>query len=422
MSTALAIAATTRVLASVIDDNVSAASLTGLLGTAQTTASPPDKVKTDATEGPQLNLFLYQVSFNPGWREVGLPSRDGAGNGIDRPPLGLDLHYMLTAYGPDDYTPEILLGLGVQALHETPFLYRQKIRDVFTPPPPLSVIDQTLATANLAEQIEMIKIAPSGMNLEELSKLWTALQGKYRPSAAFHVSVVLIESTARIRSPLPVLRRNLAVLPFQEPNIDAITPQILAWSPNASVAITGQNLRGPGVVVIFAGNPDAPAIPTLTSGGRGATVVLPALPAGINTLRVVRQLAIGTPPPRNIVESNVGSFILRPVIRGAPNEQITVGGATVGGVTPMTVTLDPAMEKTQTISLLLNQLNPPVGVPPLSYSFDAASSDIAANAVTFGVSGVDHSDYLVRVRIDGAESPLRADPSTGQFIGPKVSL
>src|SRR3954453_15392899 len=101
MSTALAIAAATRVLASVIDDNVNAAGLSSLLGTAQTTASPPDKVNTDTKEGPQLNLFLFQVSFNQGWREVGLPSRNAAGDGIDRPPLALNLHYMLTAYGPE---------------------------------------------------------------------------------------------------------------------------------------------------------------------------------------------------------------------------------------------------------------------------------------------------------------------------------
>ncbi len=421
MSTALAIAAATRVLTSVIDDNVNAAGLSGVLGTAQTTASPPDKVKTDSGEGPQLNLFLYQVSFNQGWREVGLPSRNASGDGIDRPPLGLDLHYMLTAYGPEDYTPEILLGLGVQALHETPFLYRQKIRDVFTPPPPLSVIDQALATANLADQIEMIKIAPSPMNLEELSKLWTALQGKYRPSVSFIVSVVLIESEAQIRTPLPVLTRNLAVLPFQEPSIDAVTPQILPWLPSARVVISGQNLGGAGVVAVFSGNPDMAQTLTLTHNGGSAAILLPPLPAGINTLRVMRQLAIGTPPPRNIIESNVGMFILQPVIRGAPNEPITVG-PTVGGITPVTVPLDPVLTATQHVSLLLNQLAPPVGVPPTSYSFDAAPADIAANAVTFRISGVGGGQYLVRVRVDGAESPLRADPASGQFIGPKVNL
>ena len=214
MSTALAIAATTRVLSSVILQGIQSAEsatpgLSGILGSAPTmTSRAPDQLETGNGEGPQLNLFLYQVSFNQGWREVALPSRNAAGDGVDRPPLGLDLHYMLTAYGPEDYTPEILLGLGVQALHETPFLYRQKIRDVFTPPPPLSDIDQALATANLADQIEMIKIAPSPMNLEELSKLWTALQGKYRPSVAFNASVVLIESAAQIRTPLPVQSRN----------------------------------------------------------------------------------------------------------------------------------------------------------------------------------------------------------------------
>ena len=63
-----------------------------------------------------------------------------------------------------------------------------------------------LAASDLAEQVELIKITPQPMSTEEASKLWTAFQTNYRPSAAYHVSVVLIEGAAT-RSPLPVLTR-----------------------------------------------------------------------------------------------------------------------------------------------------------------------------------------------------------------------
>ena len=141
MSTALAIAATTRVLSAVIRQAIQQAEsatpgLAGILGSsAAITSKAPDQLETGSNEVAQLALFLYHVTYNQGWREAGLPSRNGAGAGVDRPPLALDLHYMLIAYGDSEYIPQILLGLGMQALHETPFLYRQQIASVFTPRP-----------------------------------------------------------------------------------------------------------------------------------------------------------------------------------------------------------------------------------------------------------------------------------------------
>ena len=120
----------------------------------------PHQPETGNGEVAQLSLFLSHAPYHQGWREVGLPSRNGSGAGIDRPPLALDLHDPLIAYGHSEYVPQILLGLGMQALDETPFLYRQQIIDVFTPGP-AHPIDITLATANLADQIEMIKERPS---------------------------------------------------------------------------------------------------------------------------------------------------------------------------------------------------------------------------------------------------------------------
>ena len=51
------------------------------------------------------------------------------------------------------------------------------------------------------------KITPQSLNTEEASKLWTALQARYRTTAAYHVSVVLIDSRLPVRPSLPVLTR-----------------------------------------------------------------------------------------------------------------------------------------------------------------------------------------------------------------------
>jgi hypothetical protein len=171
---------------------------------------------------------------------------------------------------------------------------------------------------------------------------------------------------------------------------------------------------------------NAPQTPSAVGpGGSSVAVTLPPLPAGVNALRVVRQLAIGAPPVRNILESNVGMFILQPVIRSSANA-ITLGapfGSPPGPVfVPVTVLLDPVLTNTQRVSLLLNEMSPPPNTSPRSYVFDADPAGIAGNSVTFNITGVETGPHLVRVRVDGAESPLATDPATRAFNAPQVNL
>jgi Pvc16 N-terminal domain len=431
VSTALAVAATSRVIAAVIDDAVAVARMTlpGILGAATTSSVPPDHLAIDkANEVTNLNLFLYHVTYNQGWREVGLPTRGPDGNSIGRSPLAIDLHYLLSAYSSGDYQAQIMLGIGMQALHEIPVLFRQKIQSVFAAP--ANDVDKALATADLADQIELVKIVPQQLGTEELSRLWTAFQSKFRVSAAYAVSVVLIETKAPVVAALPVLTRNLVVTPFLEPTIAAVDPQILPFAPVAALTISGSNLLGRGTVVVFDGNPQAPQTPTPLGDGAQVSTPLPALPAGINTLRLVRRIDLGVSPPTPFVESNTASFILQPVIRRdatPPHDYLITVGSPDNSVSPpripITVTLDPAITATQKISLLLNQLSPPVGQTPGSYMFDAAASDLAPpDQVQVYVQGVPHGNYLVRIRVDGADSPLDLDPATKAFAAPKVTL
>ena len=97
----------------------------------------------------------------------------------------------------------------MHTLHETPVLARDAIRLALDAPPPVtgSVLppaQRSLVAAELADQIEQIKITPQSLSTEEMSRLWTALQAHYRPSAVYQASVVLIESTRSRKSALPV--------------------------------------------------------------------------------------------------------------------------------------------------------------------------------------------------------------------------
>jgi hypothetical protein len=213
MSSPLAIAAVTAVLRDLLNNGLIDHNITGSLGSNVTvTAVPPDTIQLDSSNAEtQLNLFMHQVTPNAGWRNADLPSRNTRGNRVTNPPLALDLHYLLTAYGAEELHCEILLGYAMYLMHERPILDRQAIRTALAG----STVDgsilplayQALSAADLADQVEQIKITPVTMNTEEMSKLWSAMQANYRPTAAYSISVVLIEAEKPTRSPLPVLTR-----------------------------------------------------------------------------------------------------------------------------------------------------------------------------------------------------------------------
>src|SRR5262249_41651414 len=161
---------------------------------------------------------------------------------------------LLTAYGVKDLHAEILLGYAMQLLHETPGLSREAIRKALDPSPVstgggLPKALEALATCELADQIETIKIAPETMNMEEVSRLWTAMQAHYRPTAAYQVSVVLIESRRALRPALPVLERRLQLVELRRPVIEEVTPQIVL--AGGALRIKGQVLKGPTTKVAF---------------------------------------------------------------------------------------------------------------------------------------------------------------------------
>src|SRR5438067_457520 len=104
MSSALAIAAVTAVLKNLLDNRLIEQGVAATLGDVTVSAQPPDRISVGADEKSQLNLFLYRLTPNTGWRKT--DSRNGNGHG---PSLALDLHYLLTAYGEQDLQAEILL-------------------------------------------------------------------------------------------------------------------------------------------------------------------------------------------------------------------------------------------------------------------------------------------------------------------------
>ena len=417
MSSPLAIAAVTAVLKDLLNDGLIKHDLAANVGSFSVSSLPPDRIETGAQEPNQLNLFLYAVTPNAGWRNAGLPSLDSRGNGrLNNPPLALDLHYLLTAYGRDDLNAEILLGYGMYLLHQMPVLARAEIRQALTTPSPVTTALQPPTASgwtatDLADQIEQIKLIPQAMNAEELSKLWSALQARYRPSAAYVASVVLIQATTPTPTAIPVRQPVVTVTPFRRPFVAELEPQ--AVLAGGTLAIKGFNLKGASTMVSFG----ASAVSVNPASDERIDVSPPAgLRAGVNTVQVLHEVSLGKPPtahPGVGFESNVVAFVLAPRITTAT--PITAArGAT------LTLDVTPPVASDQRVVLLIGDQALPL--PARSAAAPPAST------LSFPIPvNLSPGTFLLRVQVDGAQSLLAVDtdkdsPTFNQYTGPRVTI
>jgi len=434
VSSALAIAAVTAVIKDLLNNGAIANDLSALAGNpVRVTSKAPDLLKTGADEEPGLNLFLYHTTHNTTLRNSALPAFNPRGDRVSNPPLALDLHYLLTAYGKDEYQAEILMGYAMQLLHETPVLSPGAIRDSLSAIPSLQVSGsilppayQALAAADLADQIELVKIAPEPLTIEDLSKLWSAFQANhFRLTAAYTASVVLIQSQKSTRAALPVLTPNLYVMPLSHPHIREV---VSAAAPPADVRITaastirieGSGLRGDVTRVQIGEATVTPADPTESRITIDLNTV-GGLRAGVQATQVIHQLLMGAPAPgqpHRGFESNATAFVLHPTITVPATCSLAAGTLAVG--------FTPAVAKTQRVTLYLYEHNAPDTRPARAYSFAAPPENGIAGAATtttsvaFGVRTMVPGAYLAYVNVDGAESPLAL--AAGQFDSPKVTV
>lgn len=440
MSSVLAIASVTQVLKSLLNDGLIDRDIIDQVGgPVAVTALPPDRIDTE-NEQSQLNLFMYLATPNPGWRNHDLPSHNAKGERTANPPLALDLHYLLTAYGGHELHHEILLGHGMLLLHENPVLPREAIRKALTLQSAhisgtLPENLKTLSTSGLQDQIEQIKITPEALNTEEISRLWTAFGAKYRPNAAYKVTVVLIESQKAAKPALPVRHRNLYVLPFRQPVIEKISSQIALDRPISEdqkilpehyLVISGTQLKGAFVQVMVGSTVLTPAENQITDS-RIVVQLLPNLKAGIHPVQVVHRHMMGSPEvPHQGVSSNVQALLLCPVITEPfpPPIVTTTNPVTNKPVQNITLTINPGVNSTQKVVLLLNEINPSNSTPPRAYSFQVEPDSLPTQStatITITAEGIKSGQYLVRIRIDGAESPLGINDSF-QYSTPTITI
>lgn len=442
MSTALRIAAVTQVLKDLLNDGLINNDVSGITQNNITVSSlSPDRIAIDnGAEASQLNIFMYQATYNQGWRNVTYPSFNAKGERIANPPLALDLHYLLTAYGASELHTDILLGMGMQFLHETPVLERELIAEatgsaqVNNPGNSLPDSLRFLSQALLADQAEQVTISPEALSIEDISKLWAAFGTKYRPTAAYKVTVVLIESEKHTSPGLPVKERSIYIQPFKLPFIEKILSQSAPAQPAVEgqkilsgyrLTIKGNNLFNDAVEINIDGTAvDAAASNQQVSPAEISFTLPGDLSAGAHELKIVHPLLMGTPPvPHKGAGSKPVLFTLSPHIEG--NILVidrTVSNGLVSAIIHATV--QPAVQPGQRVQLLLNEMAVSGAAQAYTFTMPASAFGEPAQAISsipFEISGVKAGNYLVRIVTDGAESPLQTNVNH-QYISPAVSI
>ncbi|MDQ6623105.1 MAG: DUF4255 domain-containing protein, partial [Verrucomicrobiota bacterium] len=333
----------------------------------------------------RINLFLYQTQINPAWSNT-LSPRQVKPNESGFPPLALDLFYLVSAHEKTDGDSSVLahrlLGRALLILHDHPLLGADEIRAV-------------VPDNDLADQIERVRITPHAMSLEDLSKLWMIFQTGYRISAAYQVSLVLIDSRRSARTPLPVLTRGQddsgvkaqadLVPPFPTLLTLTLPDDQRSARIGDEVSLGGVHLGGDSVGVRFTTNRLTSPLETAAAGtDTEVKVTVPDLPAGSCTV-AVRISKAGQPDQY----TNEFPLQLAPRITSLAPTTAAAGSLT------LTVTCAPNVQPEQRASLLFRDRE--VLARP-----HAASTD----TLTFVLNDLTPGDYFVRLRVDGVDSLL----------------
>jgi hypothetical protein len=424
MSDYLAVGGVSAVLKALLNTGLSEGGpATVLVSPPGITNKAPDLIVTGPDEPAQLNLFMYYASINPALRNIGLPSMNSSGAQLSNPPLAINLHYLVTAYGANQFDPEILLAFAMQVFHNTPVVPRDVIQSALSALASGSPSNeqQLISASTLASQIEHIRITPEALTTEEIYRLWTAFQTSYRPTTSYQVSVVVIQNTASFQSNLPVQNRSLVALPSIGPVISSVSPTLIA--PGQTLTISGSSFLSGAPSNTLVSFDEGTPIAVATVQGNLIRVVVPSnLEAGTCNVRVMCNVTFPSSATAHpCFASNPVPFQLIPVIQTpspAPVPPAPLYSAAQGAT--LNITVSPAVGNLQTVVVYIgNQAIQPVQGPLGPPSTSTTVSVTVPATIAVGT-------YPLRVEVDGAQSQLTQDtniasPTYGQWL-PQVGV
>ncbi len=295
-------------------------------------------------DGLRLNWFLYRIVPNAAFRNME-PPQTGWRTARGNPPLALTLQYLLSAFpaaptdaGDQDQFAHIALAAAMQALHANAIIGDGH--------PALALSAGPL--------VEPLRISLESLDLESLSKLWTATTDPLRLSVGYQVGLVTVDSLDEHVAGPPVRTRRLAVVPSMGPHITSVDPQRASFGDELLVAVNGLST---GATFSLARDPRDPPGPA--GGWPMLEISAPPAPPGHVRLGLPRgDLA---PGPRRLDVTVVDS--------GLPFGSDSIGLTVVPLVT------GPAGPLAKGVPLALDTAH---GAPDVEVFLDGARLDVAA--------------------------------------------
>ena len=396
------------------------------------TNDPPDVAAKDAKQ--KLNVYLYRVVANGALDNSDLPFRSRNGDIVRQPVSALTLRYLVSAICPNQLDAQHVLARAIRILHDSAFLTPDQIRKAITA---WSNKWQPIAFIDLADQIESVRFTAVPMGEDDISKLWSAFHTSHRLSVVYEASAVLVERTRTTTAAPPVRRALVTAATLRHPSIEAVSPQFVRAGQN--IQISGRNLRGDGLRVRFPIGARAPQPGDTVSDTRIDMALPPGLSAGITAVQVLHDAMLSDPPVAHRgFESNLAATVLIPEIVSfgppptpaeplppppaapLPGEpQAPTGTITVSPGTDFTLSVNPEVGREQRVEMLLTSLDPArreaggtraIEVPPRPATDPPSAATIKLQVPP----GVPSGNYLLQLRVDGAESELAPETDSAR--------
>jgi len=134
----------------------------------------------------RLSVYLYRVVEDASTKNQFPVS--GNGGRLRKPPLTLDLHYLVTPLAGFPREQQTILGKVMQVLYDRAILEGPDLK------------------GSLADAAEQIRVILNPVTLEETTRVWQALEMSYRLSVCYVARVAMVDS-GRERFDQPVLSK-----------------------------------------------------------------------------------------------------------------------------------------------------------------------------------------------------------------------
>lgn len=139
----------------------------------------------------RVTLFLFEAFEDPSARNRPAKREGGPSSSVLRkPPMALELHYLITPWSEKRETDHTLLGRVLQFLYDN------------------AILSGPVLKGGLAGTDQALKITLVPFPLEERTRVWHSVQKPYRLSVIYKVRVVNLVSE-RAEDVKPVSRRTL---------------------------------------------------------------------------------------------------------------------------------------------------------------------------------------------------------------------